>query len=166
MTETANTAFGFLVSDLTRLLRRQFDRRAVHLGMTRAQWRALKRVHLEPGITQSGLADLLEMDPIAVGRVLDRLQGAGFIERRPDPADRRCWRLHATAKAEAVVGELDRLAAALRQDALRGIPATEVKRMLSVLQRAKDNVLALDSVPAPSAEPVPRRPSRAASPSR
>src|SRR5215469_15972686 len=90
------TAFGFLVNDVTRLMRKVFDRRAARFGLTRAQWRALKRVHHDAGLTQNELAEFLEMEPIAVGRVIDRMQKSGFIERRADPADRRVWRLHLT----------------------------------------------------------------------
>src|ERR1051325_6964798 len=88
------TSFGFLVTDVTRLMRKVFDRRAARFGLTRAQWRAPKRVGNGPAITQNELAEFLEMEPIAVGRVIDRLQKAGFIERRADPQDRRVWRLH------------------------------------------------------------------------
>ena len=94
MNQTDKNSFGFLVTDVTRLMRKQFDRRALRFDLTRAQWRALKRVHHAEGITQNELAEFLEMEPIAVGRVIDRLQKAGFIERRADPNDRRVWRLH------------------------------------------------------------------------
>ena len=83
------TTIGYLIADLSRLFGRVFDRRSAHLGLTRVQWRALKRIHQNEGISQAELADLLDMEPIAVGRVIDRLSKAGFVERRPDPNDRR-----------------------------------------------------------------------------
>jgi MarR family transcriptional regulator for hemolysin len=136
--------FGFLVTDVTRLLRKVFDRRAARFGLTRAQWRALKRLHYEQGITQNELAEYLEMEPIAVGRVLDRLQKSGFIERRADPQDRRCWRLHLTAKAHAVVDDMEQISAELFKQAQRGIPASELKIVLDAFARMKQNLIALD----------------------
>jgi DNA-binding MarR family transcriptional regulator len=145
MSATEKTSFGFLVTDVTRLMRRQFDRRAVRFGLTRAQWRALKRVHHGEGITQNELAEFLEMEPIAVGRVIDRLQKAGFIERRADPRDRRVWRLHLLAKAHAVVDDMEQIASELFRQAQRGVTAAEMKSMISVLARMKDNLNALDN---------------------
>ena len=138
------TTFGFLVTDVTRLLRKVFDRRAARFGLTRAQWRALKRLHHEQGITQNELAEYLEMEPIAVGRVLDRLQKSGFIERRADPQDRRCWRLHLTAKAHAVVDDMEQISAELFKQAQRGIPANELKIVLDAFARMKQNLIAID----------------------
>ena len=77
--------FGYAVTDITRLLRRVFDRRSLHLGLTRAQWRAMHRIQRVPGLSQTQLAEDLDLEPIAVGRVIDRLERAGFVERRADP---------------------------------------------------------------------------------
>ena len=138
------TAFGFLVNDVTRLMRKVFDRRAARFGLTRAQWRALKRVHHDPGLTQNELAEYLEMEPIAVGRVIDRLQKSAFIERRADPADRRVWRLHLTSKATAVVDDMEEIATELFQQAQRGIAASEMNLLIDVFTRMKQNLVALD----------------------
>ena len=145
MNPTEKTTFGYLVTDVTRLMRKQFDRRAVRFGLTRAQWRALKRVHHGEGITQNELAEFLEMEPIAVGRVIDRLQKAGFIERRADPRNRRVWRLHVLPKAHDVVDDMEQIASELFRQMQHGIAAAEMKSMLSVLTRMKDNLNALDS---------------------
>ena len=152
MNTTEKTSFGYLVTDLTRLMRKQFDRRAIRFDLTRAQWRALKRVHHGEGITQNELAEFLEMEPIAVGRVIDRLQKAGFIERRADPRDRRVWRLHLLPKAHAVVYDMEQIASELLRQAQRGVSAAEMKSMMSVLARMKDNLNALDDVPASPGE--------------
>jgi len=144
MSTTEKTTFGYLVTDVTRLMRKQFDRRAVRFGLTRAQWRALKRVHHSEGITQNELAEFLEMEPIAVGRVIDRLQKAGFIERRADPNDRRCWRLHLLPRARAVVGDMEQIASELFRQMQDGIGVAEMMSMISVLARMKDNLNALD----------------------
>jgi len=138
------TSFGFLVTDVTRLMRKVFDRRAARFGLTRAQWRALKRVSHEQGLTQNELAEFLEMEPIAVGRVIDRLQKADFIERRADPQDRRVWRLHITEKAHDVVDDMELISAELFKQAQRGIAAADMKIMLDVFTRMKQNLLALD----------------------
>lgn len=143
MSTTDKTTFGFLVTDVTRLMRKHFDRRAVRFNLTRAQWRALKRLSHSEGMCQSDLAEMLEMEPIAVGRVIDRLQKAGFVERRADPQDRRAWRLYLTASAHAVVGDMEQISDGLYRQAQRGISAADLKTMISVLARMKDNLNAL-----------------------
>lgn len=152
MSLTAKTTFGFLVTDVTRLMRKHFDRRAVRFQMTRAQWRALKRLSYSEGMRQSELAEQLEMEAIAVGRVIDRLQKAGFVERRADPADRRAWRLFLTARAHGVVDDMELISSELFRKAQRGISAAEMKTMISVLGRMKENLNALDD----AGEPVAR----------
>ena len=84
----------FLVHDVARLLRVDADKRASVHGMTRAQWGILIWLERQPGLSQKELAELLEVEPITVARLIDRLEGRGMVERRPDPKDRRIWRLH------------------------------------------------------------------------
>jgi DNA-binding MarR family transcriptional regulator len=144
MSTTDKATFGYLITDVTRLMRKQFARRAVRFVLTRAQWRALKRVHRGEGITQNELAEFLEMEPIAVGRVIDRLQKAGFIERRADPSDRRCWRLHLHPKAHAVIDDMEQISNQLFREMQQGIAAADMKTMIGVLARMKDNLTALD----------------------
>ena len=144
MKTTDKTTFGFLVTDVTRLMRKLFDRRALRFNLTRAQWRALKRLHHGEGIRQNDLAEFLEMEPIAVGRVIDRLQKAGFVERRADPVDRRAWRLYLMPGAHAVLDEMEKISGELYRQATRGVPAAELKTMIGVLTRMKDNLNALD----------------------
>jgi MarR family transcriptional regulator, transcriptional regulator for hemolysin len=151
MSQTDKTTFGFLVTDVTRLMRKHFDRRAVRFQMTRAQWRALKRLHYSEGMRQNELAEQLEMEPIAVGRVIDRLQKAGFVERRADPADRRAWRLYLTARAHAVVDDMELISIELFRQAQRGISAADMKTMIGVLSRMKLNLNALDNAGEPAA---------------
>jgi len=139
-----NISLGFLMSDITRLFRKHFDRRATAFGMTRAQWRALKWLNESEGMHQSELAEQLEMEPIAIGRVIDRLELAGFVERRADPADRRRWRLFLTRQARAVLDDLEKISLELRNDAFKGISSSELKRMRLLLERMKGNLLALD----------------------
>jgi MarR family transcriptional regulator, transcriptional regulator for hemolysin len=149
--------FGYLLSDVTLLFRKHFDRRAVRFGLTRAQWRAIKMLHYrDAALRQTELAEFLEMEPIAVGRVIDRLQAAGFVERRPDPKDRRAWRLHLTPRARAVIEDMQGIGRGLRKDATAGIEAEELAQALAVIERIKDNLQALDQGEAADSSDRPR----------
>jgi MarR family transcriptional regulator for hemolysin len=147
-----DNAFLQTIADVTRLTRREFDRRVAPLGLTRAQWRALKRIERAEGLTQAQLADDLEMEPIAIGRVLDRLQAAGFIERRADPHDRRCWRLHLAPRSAAVLADVDRIAGVLRREMLGRIAARELEVAERVLEALKETLLGMEN----DAQPRPR----------
>ncbi|HET7358922.1 MAG TPA: MarR family transcriptional regulator [Rhodanobacteraceae bacterium] len=146
MPQIEDISFGYLLNDVTLLFRKHFDRRATRFGLTRAQWRAIKVLHHREGIRQSELAEFLEMEPIAVGRVIDRLQAAGFVERRADPKDRRCWRLFATAQARSVIGDMEQIARGLRRDITRNIDIAELQQALAVLGRIKENLQALEGL--------------------
>ena len=145
MAKTEDISFGYLLNDVTLLFRKHFDRRAVKFGLTRAQWRATKMLYHREGLRQTELAEWLEMEPIAVGRVIDRLQAAGFVERRADPRDRRAWRLYITEQARVIVGDMELIARDLRTDATRGIACDELRQALAVINRIKDNLQALDA---------------------
>ena len=138
------TTIGYLIADLSRLFGRVFDRRSAHLGLTRVQWRALKRIHQNEGISQAELADLLDMEPIAVGRVVDRLQKSGFVERRSDPGDRRVWRLHLLPQSTAVMGDIEAVASAVRKDCQAGVDPAELAITLKVLGQIRENLSQLD----------------------
>jgi MarR family transcriptional regulator for hemolysin len=143
-----DTSFGYLINDVTLLFRKHFDRRATRFGLTRAQWRALRVLHVREGLRQTELAEWLEMEPIAVGRVIDRLQAAGFVERRADPSDRRCWRLYDTEQARQVIDDMEEISRSIRRDATAGIAPAELAQALSVMERMKANMQALDNAPA------------------
>ncbi len=144
MIQTTDSTFAYLMQDVTRQMRTQFDRRATRFGLTRAQWRALKTIRRTEGLSQTELADALDMEPIPVGRVIDRLEKADYVERRADPADRRRWCLYLTTKAHAVVAEMEVIASELRNDALRGIRRDDFETLLRVLAQLKDNLIALN----------------------
>ena|SRR6478735_2649218 len=144
--------FGYTIADMTRLLRRVFDRRAAQLGLTRAQWRALKLVGRTPGLTQAQLAEELDMEPIAIGRVLDRMQLAGFIERRNDPNDRRCWRLFPVGETPAAMVEMKRIADQLNDEVLEGVSDEDFETVMRVLAAVKVNLHELDRDRPPAAE--------------
>lgn len=144
MKASADSSFGYLLHDVTRLFRKLFDRRALRFDLTRAQWRALKAIRRREGLSQAELADFLDMEPIAVGRVLDRLASAGFVERRADPNDRRRWRLHLTRRAHGVTDDMEVLASELRTQALAGIDAKDFATFERVLMQVRNNLAAID----------------------
>ncbi len=139
------SSFGYLLSDITRLFRKHFDRRAIKFDLTRAQWRALKWLSVGEGIHQSELAEQLEMEPMAIGRVIDRLQISGFVERRADPNDRRRWCLFLTDQAWAVLDDMQGISNQLLSEVFGDIPKDEIKRTLRVLEQVKTNLLELDT---------------------
>ena len=96
----------FLLHEVAHLMRTIFDQRARARGMTRAQWVLLKRLDRTPGLSQNELASLIEVEPITVGRLVDRLEARGLVERRDDPRDRRIHRLHLTAKSKPILREI------------------------------------------------------------
>lgn len=149
-------SIGYLCSDLTRLFGRVFDRRAAHLGLTRVQWRTLKHIQLQEGLTQSELSDMLDMEPIAVGRVIDRLQRAGFVERHADPEDRRCWRLQLSPRAFDVAEAIEAVAVKVREDIVAGVDPADLAVAFSVLNQVRDNLLQLDREPATRIPPAPK----------
>lgn len=139
-----SSSIGYLIADLSRLYGRVFDRRAAHLGLTRVQWRALKRIHQAEGITQTALADQMDMEPIAVGRVIDRLQKAGFVERRSDPNDRRIWRLHLSPQSTQIMDAIERVSASVREDSVAGVDPDELQTTLKVLSQIRETLSELD----------------------
>jgi DNA-binding MarR family transcriptional regulator len=128
------------LSDATRLIRRAFDAKARAIGVTRPQWQVLMLLRRNDGINQGGLAELLEVEPITVGRMIDRLQEAELVERRADPTDRRTWRLHLTAKAEALIVQLRPLAEDLFDEAFVGLDQAERKQLQAMLDRIRQNL--------------------------
>jgi len=94
------------VVTLARLIRTEVDKRARAHGMTRAQWAILIRLDAQPGLLQKELAEILEVEPITVARLIDRLESRHMVERRPDPGDRRCWRLHLTDASRPLLSEI------------------------------------------------------------
>ncbi|HEX6143311.1 MAG TPA: MarR family transcriptional regulator [Geminicoccaceae bacterium] len=137
--------FGFLVHDVARLMRTVYDRRTRALGLTRSQWWVLNHLYINDGISQTELADLLDLEKPSLGRLLDRLEAKDWIERRPDGADRRIKRVHLTPRVAPVVRELRSLAAELRGDALEGVSEAERARFLATLLLIKDNLLRMSA---------------------
>lgn len=129
----------FEIGETARALRKAFDRHASGLGVTRAQWKVLFRVSRHPGKRQNELADLLEVEPITLSRIVDRLEEGGLIERLSDPTDRRAWRLHITAKAQPLVAKLKRAADEMTAEAFAEIDPRDIEITRRVLARAREN---------------------------
>jgi DNA-binding MarR family transcriptional regulator len=132
--------FGFLLHDIARLLRKRFDQRAATLGLSRAQWQVLAHLHRHEGINQSGLADILEIKGVTLGRLVDRLEAAGWVERRPDLADRRAHRLYTTAKVAPVLERMWALGEKNREEALDGLDDEDRRRLVDVLLKIRSNL--------------------------
>ena len=134
-------SLGFLMADVSRLMRKRFDRRAHALGLTRAQWRVLARLRRREGINQTALADILEIEAITMGRHIDRLEENDWVERRPDPEDRRVWRLYLTDKAQPVLAEMEKIAVWNRDTAMSDFTPAESERFIDDLLRIKANTI-------------------------
>jgi MarR family transcriptional regulator for hemolysin len=129
----------FEIGETAHALRKAFDRRAVGLGVTRAQWKVLFRLDRHPGLRQIELADMLDIEPITLSRIVDRLEESGLVERRADPTDRRAWRLHVTAGAQPLIAKLRAIAADMIAEAFAGIDPKDIEITRQVLSRAREN---------------------------
>jgi len=129
----------FEIGETAHALRKAFDRLAVGLGVTRAQWKVLFKLTRTPGLRQVELADMLDLEPITLCRIVDRLEEAGLVERTRDPEDRRAWRLHVTAKAQPLVDKLQAVGADLVEHAFAGIDRKDIELTRQVLARIRDN---------------------------
>jgi len=132
--------FAFALSDVARMLKTLFNQEARKFGMTRAQWGVLFRLERSEGLKQSELADLLEIQPITLTRLIDRLCESGLIERRSDPADRRAKRLFLTPAARPLLNRLDKLTSEIMEHALQGIDRSTTAAMTAHLIEIKENV--------------------------
>jgi MarR family transcriptional regulator, transcriptional regulator for hemolysin len=153
---------GVVISDVARLLRMAFDRRVRRLGITRAQWLVLTRLHRHPGASQSELADMMEVERASAGRMIDRLEAKGWVERRAKHEDRRVKRVYLTPEAERVHRRIWRVAEATVDDALAGLSTQESAQLMRLLMRVKQDLVAVVDGPtgrngASDARPLARR---------
>ena len=141
--EIPSRTMGFVFNDVARLMRKRFEQRArdVALGLTRAQAAVLANLARQEGINQVSLAQILELEPITLARLLDRLQAAALIERRPDPKDRRAHLLYLTEAAYPLLDRIFALAAEVREDALVGIPEPDRSLLLDMMIAMKANLI-------------------------
>ena len=128
------------IGETSHALRRAFDRKAAEVGVTRAQWRVLAHLGRGPGQRQVELAERMDIEPITLCRMVDRLEDGGLVERQRDPSDRRAWRLYLTAKAEPLVERLHLLAADLAGEAFAGLDQPTIDALRAALARVRANV--------------------------
>ncbi|HEY7671145.1 MAG TPA: MarR family transcriptional regulator [Gammaproteobacteria bacterium] len=139
------TGVGYLLVDVSRLLRRDFDRRVRGLALTQVQWRAIAHLLREEGINQTVLAERLEVAPITLGRLIDRLEAAGWVRREADPADRRASLLFLTQKAGPIVDQMRAHASEALDAAMAGLPSAARRQLVKALERIKENLAAADA---------------------
>lgn len=131
---------AFLINDVARLLRTYADQRAATFGMTRAQWAVLVRLERAEGLKQNELADMLDVQPITLTRLVDRLCDNGLIERRSDPKDRRAKRLYLTPAARPVIERLHVVGETLMAEVVEGLDSNALDTMNKNFSRMRDNL--------------------------
>jgi DNA-binding MarR family transcriptional regulator len=142
-----NRSLGWLVHDVSRLLRKRFDQRARDLGLTRSQYYLLGKLCRNEGINQVGLAEMLEVEPITLARLVDRMENGGWIERRPDPGDRRARRLYLTAKSGPMLARMQAIAAEVYEEALKQMDDTDREGLVDALQQVRRNLAEIATEP-------------------
>lgn len=134
-------SIGLLLYDTARLMRRDFDRRARTVGLTRAQWMVISYLDRNEGSNQAAIADFLDVEPITIVRHLDRLEEADWIERRSDPNDRRARLIYLTDKARPILATKQELGAEMREVMLAGLSDQARAQLLANLQRIRVNLV-------------------------
>lgn len=134
-----------LLHAVARLTRVEADRRARRMGMTRAQWGIIRHLAETPGCSQKELADFLEVEPITVARLLDRLEATGMVERRADGQDRRVWRLHLLPAAQDVLKDINYEVTTLANFIASGLTEPQREVMVAALLRMKTNIQSIES---------------------
>lgn len=152
--------FGFLLKDLSQRYVLRFEHRARGISLTLAQCKALVRLERNEGVSQARLAELADVEPMTMVRILDRMEADGLLERRPDPADRRARRLHLTSKARPLLDEIWRLSDLTRTEVFAGVGRREREAFLDVLERIHGNICALKDQPVGAAGARPSRKTR------
>lgn len=142
-----NPTIGFLLHDVARLMRKRFEQRARGLGLTRAQWQVLVHLAQNEGIHQSGLAEILESEPITLLRILDKLEARGLIERRRHATDRRIWLLFLKEAAHPLLDVLRGFGAVTRGEALASIDQADEHRLFQILSTMKSNLVVACNTP-------------------
>jgi MarR family transcriptional regulator, transcriptional regulator for hemolysin len=156
--EDLSRNFGFLLTDVARLMRTIYDRRVRSLGLTRSQWWVLNHLYRGDGVTQTELADILEIEKPTLGRLLERLEAKGWVRREADARDGRVWRVYLTDEVEPAMHTLRAVAAELRRDALAGLDAAERERFVDALLAIRSNLVRMSAgAPEPAARRARRR---------
>jgi DNA-binding MarR family transcriptional regulator len=135
-------SFGFFIKDISRLYTRRFEESARSLGLTLSQCKVLVYLARHEGVSQARLCELTEIEPMNLVRILDHMQAEGWLERRPDPADRRARQLFLKPKAMSMIEDIWSVSDAVRGEAFAGIPQQQAKLLISLLEKIHANVLA------------------------
>lgn len=138
--DTVDMNFLFTLGELQRLMRAYADKAAARYGITRAQWAVLAKVERTEGMKQTELAEQMEMQPITLTRLIDKLCDNGWIERRGDDTDRRVNRLYLREAAKPLLAKLAGLRSEITSTAMNGIAAADAQRLLVHLEDIKENV--------------------------
>lgn len=133
-------SIGFLIYEVSRLIRRDFDGRVQSLGLTQVQWRAIVHIARQEGCNQTALAETLEIKPITLTRLLDRLVEAGWVVRQPDLKDRRAMQLYLTEQARPLLQTMQEKSTQTRQRAMQGVSDEEFVMLLATLKKMKNNL--------------------------
>jgi DNA-binding MarR family transcriptional regulator len=156
--KSCKETIGFLLHDAARLLKRDFERRARSLGLTRAQWQTLFHLARNEGCNQAALADVLDVEPITLTRVIDRLEASGLVERRVDPNDRRARLLFLGPDAAPLLEKLRTLGAQTREIAMAGIGDEDRERLADLIGRIRANFVNAGEPPIePAAADIPEQ---------
>jgi|DEB0MinimDraft_12_1074336.scaffolds.fasta_scaffold18767_2 DNA-binding MarR family transcriptional regulator len=145
MTKLDNDALGFVIHDVARMLRWEFDRRAQTFNLTRSQWSVLVALIRENGVQQRTLADIADVTAITMTGLLDRLERDGWVVRKPDPEDRRAKRVYLTDKIDPVMADIKAIVKEVRATALHGLSAQERDQLISLMLRIRQNLSSQDS---------------------
>jgi MarR family transcriptional regulator, transcriptional regulator for hemolysin len=151
MTSDGTDRLGFLIHDAQRLLRKRFEMRGAEYGLSAAQWRLLVRVVKDEGVPQARLAEILEIEPISVSRLLDRMEAGGWITRQQDASDRRVRMIFPTDKSRSVFVAIKSVAGDVYEEALAGLSADERRMLIGGLGRIVENLSDGDTPPAEQA---------------
>lgn len=131
---------GFLIADISRMMRLEFQQRIEHSAITLAQSRALVYVSRHEGVRQVDLAQLLEVQPITLARLIDQLEGDGLVERRADPGDRRAYQIYLTPTAAQKLAIIEEVGASVREDTMQGLTPEERTQLHTMLSRMRGNL--------------------------
>lgn len=150
--EKPEKSLGFLLHDVARLLRKRFEQKARGLGLTRSQWQILAHLADNDGIQQGMLAELLELEPITLVRILDRLEQSDLVERRAHPHDRRAWQLYLKSKAHPLLKQMRAIGMDTKAEALVGLSDADQDRLTTILSTMKTNLVTVISRPTAEAK--------------
>jgi MarR family transcriptional regulator for hemolysin len=156
MISESDRGFGFLLTETARLFRKLLDRRLHPLGLSRAQWSVLAILSNRDGLSQSQLAEILEIEKTTTGRLIDHVEKSGWVERRPIPGDRRLWGVYLTEQAQPLIADVERIVLATRMEMLDGLSAPQqqaLSRALQVVKTSLSKALSVDQSGAAPEEP-------------